>query len=73
MTILSLFNISRLDTGADVDNLDWTGGPIATDGTFKSASGDVKGTFYGTNHEEIGGVFDRDSIIGAFGGPRLTE
>ena len=73
LTILSLFNIKRLDTGADVDNLDWTAVPIASDGTFASNAGDVRGTFYGANHEEIGGVFNRDNIIGAFGGMQTGQ
>ena len=73
LTILSLFDIKRLDTGADVDNLDWTAVPIASDGTFASNAGDVRGTFYGANHEEIGGVFNRDNIIGAFGGVQTGQ
>ena len=72
-TILSLFDIKRLDTGADVPNLDWTAVPINTDGTFASNNGDVKGTFYGANHEEIGGIFNRNDIIGAFGGVRTGQ
>ena len=73
LTILSLFDIKRLDTGADVPNLDWTAVPIDADGTFASDSGDVRGTFYGADHEEIGGVFKRDNIIGAFGGIRVSQ
>ena len=70
LTILSLFNIKRLDTGASVPNLDWTAVPIDANGNFISSDRDVKGTFYGNGHTEIGGTFDKDGIIGAFGGPR---
>ena len=73
LTILNLFNIKRLDNGADVANLDWTAVPINADGTFASSSGDVSGAFYGENHEEIGGVFNREDIIGSFGGPRVSQ
>ena len=72
LTILSLFNIKRLDTGADVNNLDWTAVPINMDGTF-GKDGEVKGTFYGANHEEIGGTFNKNNIIGAFGGTRTGQ
>ena len=29
-----------------------------------------EGTFYGTNHNEVGGIFDRNDILGAFGASR---
>lgn len=32
--------------------------------------GSIEGSFYGPNAEEVGGVFDRDGIIGAFGAKR---
>ena len=34
------------------------------------AASDIKATFYGPNHEEVGGVFERDNIVGAFGAKR---
>lgn len=41
-------------------------------GTFVSGSEDnqLDGRLYGPNHEEVGGVFERDSIVGAFGAKR---
>ncbi len=30
----------------------------------------IQGVFYGPNHEEVGGVFRRDSLLGTFGGTR---
>ena len=27
----------------------------------------IEGRFYGPNHEEVGGIFERNQIIGAFG------
>ena len=43
-----------------------------TNGSFESASGDIKGSFYGTSHGEVGGIFNHSTynIIGAFGGTR---
>ena len=40
-----------------------------TDGTFDGVS--IEGQFYGPNAENVGGIFDRNSIIGAFGAQRL--
>ena len=31
---------------------------------------DIRGSFYGPSHEEVGGVFDRNLITGAFGAKR---
>ena len=47
-------------------------GLAVTNGTFGTGSqGDsIQGRFYGPNHEEVGGIFERDHIIGAFGGGR---
>ena len=30
----------------------------------------IEGRFYGPNHEEVGGIFQRNHIVGAFGGQR---
>lgn len=38
-----------------------------SDGT---GSNSLEGTFYGDNHEEVGGIFERNQIIGAFGASR---
>ncbi|MCY4054185.1 MAG: hypothetical protein OXE98_09970 [Hyphomicrobiales bacterium] len=60
-------NIVNLSSGADVDIINFNNIDLNSDGTFGSASGDIKGTFYGTGHEGIGGIFDKDNILGAFG------
>ena len=38
-------------------------------GTFTDVHS-IRGSFYGPNHEEAGGVFDRRNITGAFGAKR---
>ena len=72
-------NVIDLDDGSPVTfgndnsgNLRFSGIPLTT-GTFmqdNSADGDIsyiRGRFYGTSHEEVGGVFDSHDIVGAFG------
>ena len=48
---------------------------ILEGGIFQSTlgDGDLWGSFYGSNHEEVGGVFDDDSTVGAFGATRQTQ
>ena len=48
-----------------------TGIPV-TNSRFHSGSGvdRTEGTFYGPKSEEVGGIFERDRIIGAYGAKR---
>ncbi|MDE0332813.1 MAG: hypothetical protein OXL41_13200 [Nitrospinae bacterium] len=61
-------NIRNLRTGASYRNIEWTDGSVAENGTFDWGS--INGSFYGPNHEEVGGSFNRNGIAGAFGGKR---
>lgn len=45
----------------------WNDLPL-NDGEFGSET--IHGIFYGPNHEEVGGVFRRDGLVGSFGGAR---
>ncbi|MDE0485613.1 MAG: hypothetical protein OXH80_01380 [Nitrospira sp.] len=36
----------------------------------KGGAGLISGTFYGNTHQEVGGVFERNNLIGAFGAQR---
>ena len=65
--VLEFSDIINLDTGGEISRMRWLTIPLIADGTFESPNGDIKGTFYGTNHEEMGGIFNRNNIIGAFG------
>ena len=49
-------------------SMQWSGLAIGTDGRFGAS--DIRATFYGPNHEEVGGVFERNNIVGAFGAKR---
>ena len=56
-------NASRAD-------MTWSNIPLVS-GQFSNPDGSVMaGSFLGPNHEEVGGVFDKDSIAGAFGAVR---
>lgn len=43
-----------------------------TEGQFSQGSGadSIRGTFYGDDHEEVGGIFERSNLVGAFGATR---
>lgn len=60
---LSFTNIGELSSGARSPDIVWQGVSMQR-GAFQ-ANG-LDGRFYGPNHEEAGGVFERDRIIGAF-------
>ena len=46
--------------------------PIGSDGTFKAglAGNRIQGGFYGPEHAESAGIFERSNIVGAFGAKR---
>ena len=51
----------------------WTDVPLGSGGSFGRGGSDgdkIEGTFYGPDHEEVGGIFERDNIVGAFGAKR---
>lgn len=68
--ILNLNDTS--DTISDMiwRNLTLTGGAFDNQGDTIAANGSIEGVFYGTDHEEVGGVFTRNDIVGSFGGVR---
>ena len=68
------FSASRVDvsftrirgSGVVFEDMAWEDVPVV-DGAFVSDNGSIEGRFYGDRHQEAGGVFERRSIIGAFG------
>ena len=51
-------------------DLRWNDIPLAN-GAFRSdTAGSIEGRFYGTDHREVGGIFERDRLSGAFGASR---
>lgn len=64
----STFN---LNTGEFIRDMTWTDLDV-TDGRFSSTdNGEIEGSFYGTTHQEVGGVFDRAGFVGGFGAERV--
>ncbi|MCY4038982.1 MAG: hypothetical protein OXF09_05950, partial [Hyphomicrobiales bacterium] len=70
-SVIDLDDGSAVTFGSD-NSLEFSNISLA-DGAFmqdNSANGDIsyiRGRFYGTGHEEVGGVFDSHDIVGAFG------
>ena len=55
-----------------LDDNDWTWEDLSlTGGGFDG--GDLDAQFYGDNHLEVGGTFDRHGVIGAFGAKRIKS
>ena len=52
-------------------DITWDDLPLSNGGFGMSETGNkIQGQFYGLDHEEVGGVFVRDQLVGAFGGKR---
>lgn len=66
---VSFTGIWNFGADASVPNITWDGLPL-TDGAFSAENGSIRGVFYGPSHDEVGGVFDRNRIIGSFGAVR---
>ena len=62
---------SNLRGARTYGDLSWTDLAV-THGRFSHGSGanSINGTFYGNEHEEVGGVFERSNLVGAFGARR---
>ena len=56
--------------GARAD-LKWEDIPVAQ-GAFQGRDmvGSIEGRFYGSDHGEVGGIFERGTLTGAFGASR---
>ncbi len=63
--------IVGLDDGAPRENMNWNDIPVTGLGFKAGAAGDsIEGRFYGPQHEEVGGIFERAETLGAFGAKR---
>ena len=61
-------NVKDLGTRSGLPSMEWSGLAIGADGKFGAS--DLRATFYGPGHAEVGGVFERNEIVGAFGAKR---
>ncbi|MCY4034241.1 MAG: hypothetical protein OXF29_01125 [Hyphomicrobiales bacterium] len=61
-------NIKNFNTNDDAatTEIDWPSVPLEN-GVFAAADNSIRGHFYGGNHEEAGGIFNRNDIVGSFG------
>ncbi|MDE0176291.1 MAG: hypothetical protein OYH76_07855 [Defluviicoccus sp.] len=67
--------IVNIETGDLRNDLAWRGMALEEGGFARRDAPDdtITGRFYGPGEEEVGGVFERDGIAGAFGGRRTSE
>ena len=57
--------------GAQYADMTWVGLPLKEGGFKRGSDRDsIESKFCGPNHEEIGGIFERNPILGAFGAER---
>ena len=64
-------NIRDIDAGRVHGHITWQNIPVASGSFSTGFIGDsIDGRFYGPNHEEVGGIFERNQIAGAFGAKR---
>lgn len=68
---MAFTGIEDLDSGGPRGNMTCSGIPLAGGSFAAGPDGDsIEGRFHGPNHEEVGGIFERDRIVGAFGAKR---
>ena len=67
-------NIRNLANDSALDNISWKNVPMVN-GRFREVSdvlptSHLSGAFFGPGHEEVGGVFEHGTLVGAFGAKR---
>ena len=69
---VSFTNITNRETGGTLSDITWNLIQVGADGTFDKRNDmeKIHGIFYGPNHEEVGGTFNRDGVTGAYGASR---
>ena len=70
---IAFTQIFDLETETRRGDMTWSGIQVNSGGFASGTDGDsIEGRFYGPNHEEVGGIFERDQVLGAFGGSRSS-
>lgn len=64
---VAITDLVDVAAGTTYDDMIWRYIPLR-DGGFETF--EIRGRFFGPSHEEVGGVFERDQITGAFGATR---
>ena len=65
---VAITDLTDVVTGTTYDEMSWKNIPLR-EGGFEIF--EIRGQFFGPNHEEVGGVFERDSITGGFAARRV--
>ena len=68
---VSFTNLKAIDGDTSLTDMTWTD-LAGANGVFSDGSngGSIDGQFYGSSHEEVGGIFEKDNVLGAFGGKK---
>ena len=71
MVDVTFTNVYNLVAGTTYADMSWAD-MVPIDGGFQGGTGTrtIQGRFYGPSHQEVGGTFMHDSILGAFGANR---
>ena len=71
---VELTDIVNIETGDLHHDMAWRGMAVEEGGFGRRNAPDdtITGRFYGPDEEEVGGVFERRGIAGAFGGRRTS-
>ena len=68
---IAFTQIFDLNTETQLGDMTWSAIEVTAGGFASGTEGEsIEGRFYGTNHEEVGGTFERDQVLGAFGAER---
>lgn len=76
LTFSNLVDLNDASRNSALNGMDWTWEDLSlTNGAFQSGSStnQIQGQFYGPNHEEVGGTFERNRVLGAFGAARESQ
>ena len=67
--------IANVETGDAWNDMAWHGMAVENGGFARRNAPDdtISGRFYGPGEEEVGGIFERDGIAGAFGARRAAD
>ena len=64
----SFRDMINLSNGAMIDDIEWMDVPLFGSGFVQGNGADrISGRFWGTDHGEVSGIFERNSVLGAFG------
>lgn len=62
--------LKEMRTRTAIADMTWSAVPLEAGGFRSEQSGLIEGQMYGAHHSHVGGVFERDGTIGAFGAVR---